>query len=435
MTLQAPSAHDRNLPGLASLNLPPMFISEHCLRTLFYHGPLSPVELAAHWRVPQDVAVEVIESMKGAGLVEPDAGQTTFERHARVRMTTAGQAQVAQARQRTWYAGPMPVSAGAFADGVAAMAPAPPDAATLRAALGELSIDESQADELGQAASGSDVVLVTGAAPDEQAAVAQAVGSALPGETSLPFAIFAAGAVLRLFDPQRHHLAPSDAAHDDALDVMRQHRDAASPWIAVRRPVVTLAGGVRASDVTPAYDEDARFYLAPPPLSAFGGLLAVFDADADPVQLAELARLWLLPGKQGIGVVLVRSGERIEVPWRATTLVFATDVEALGAAGAAAPYRVDIAALGPAALRGVLSTRLRALAPGEGFIERLAEALADAGVETRVAAARAARYLLDLAAYEGAPHGLDTAVGRAVAYAEGAPQRPAAGARRPRRAA
>lgn len=435
MTLQGSSAHDRNPPRLASLNLPPMFISEHCLRTLFYHGPLSPVELAAHWRVPQDVAVEVVESMKGAGLVEPDAGQTTFERHARVRMTTAGQAQVAQARQRTWYAGAMPVSAQTFAEGVEAMTLTPPDAATLRAALGDLFIEEAQADEVGQAASAGDVVLVTGAAPDEQAALAQAVGGALPGETSLPYAMFAAGAVLRLFDPQRHHAVGSGASDGDTLDVLRQHRDVGSPWIAVRRPVVTLAGGVRASDVTPAYDEDARFYLAPPPLIAFGGLLAIFDADADPAQLAEMARLWLVPGKQGTGVVLIRSGERIEVPWRATTLLFAADGDALGAAGAAVAYRVDIAALGPAALRGVLSARLGAVAAGESFIERLAGALADAGADTRVAAARAARYLLDLAAYQGVGGGLDAAVGRAVAYAEAAAPRPAASTRRPRRAA
>ncbi|MDE3095456.1 MAG: hypothetical protein KGK07_05560, partial [Chloroflexota bacterium] len=68
-------------------------------------------------------------------------------------------------------------------------------------------------------------------------------------------------------------------------------------------------------------------------------------------------------------------------------------------------------------------------------IERLAGALADAGADTRVAAARAARYLLDLAAYQGVPGGLDAAVGRAVAYAEAAAPPPAASARRSRRAA
>lgn len=83
----------------------------------------------------------------------------------------------------------------------------------------------------------------------------------------------------------------------------------------------------------------------------------------------------------------------------------------------------------------MLSTRLGALTPGEDLIEHLAGALADAGADTRVAAARAARYLLDLAAYQGVGGGLDAAVGRAVAYAEGASQRPPAGARRPRRAA
>ncbi|MHB8376935.1 MAG: hypothetical protein ACYDEB_08270 [Dehalococcoidia bacterium] len=440
MTLQGPSPHARSLTGLAGLNLPPTFISDHCLRTLFYHGPLSPVELATHWRVAQDIAAEVVEAMKGGGLVEADTGQTTFERHGRVRLTALGQAQAGHARQRTWYSGALPVSLRDFAEAAGTTARAAARPQMLRAALGQLFIDEGQADELGQAASGSDVVVVTGAAADEQPALAQAIGGALDGEVSLPYAIFAAGAVLRVFDPQHHRAQGRNASEHDNLDVLRQHTGETSPWMTVRRPVVTLAGGVRASDVVPAYDEDARFYLAPPPLIAFGGLLAVCDADADAGQLAELARLWLVPGKQGTGVVLVRSGERIEVPWRATTLLFAADGDALGGAGAAVAYRVDISALAPDAVHGALAARLGPVALPARIIEQLAAALTGAGAARRVTAARAARYLLDRAAYQRSTDGLEGAIGQAVAFAEGAaprgaPARATPAARRPRRAA
>lgn len=409
---------DRTPASMADLHLPPTFLSEHGLRALFYRGALSPVDLAAHWRVPQEVGVEIVESMKGAGLVEPDAGQGTFERHARVRLSAAGRAQLADARQRTWYSGALPVSLRDFAAVAATGVPAITTEDAVRGQLAPFFLESEAIDSLGQLLCGADCFALTGAAPDEQPALAYALGQALIGEVELPYAIFAAGAVIRIFDPA-HHQVPRDAASAAGeLDILRSHEAATSQWMRVRPPIVALSGGVLPSDVAPPFDDDARFYLAPPPLIAFGGLLAVFEADAAPAELADLARHWLLPGKHGAGIVLLRSGERIELPWRASTVLFAADQRGIAAAAAATAAVVDISELSPAALTGYLTRRLRGDAGA--IAEPLAIGLEAEGLAARGPAARAARYVADAAAYTKGRLG-DDAVRRAVAYAAAAP--------------
>lgn len=407
-----------------ALRLPPRFLTDHCLRTLYYSGPLSPLELAAQWHIPTAVAVSIVEVAKSAGVVEGDVAQSTFEQHARVRLTAAGREQLNSARQKTWYSGAVPVSVPEFSERAGRAVQGVVDRPAMHSALAELGLTDAQADELGQCAVSNDVVAITGAASDEQPTIARAVAGALQGDVELPYAIFAAGNVIRVFDPRHHQDATHSAADRDELDVMRVRRGEMTPWTRIGRPYVSLAGGVLMSDVTPPFDDDARFYLAPPPLLAFGGVLAVFDADADPGHLADLTRLWLMPGKHGAGILLLRSGERIELPWRATTLLFAWSAAGLRESARSCAYHVELAPLEQAMLRHVLARRLSALPLNPQIIEALASGLEQRQAATRTAAADAARYLLDATAYRAASLGFDEAVRGAVSFAAERPGRP-----------
>jgi hypothetical protein len=64
--------------------------------------------------VHDNIAMEVVASLKAAGLVEPESAQTTFDRAHRVRLSAAGQQRIAAARERTWYSGALPVSLAEF---------------------------------------------------------------------------------------------------------------------------------------------------------------------------------------------------------------------------------------------------------------------------------------------------------------------------------
>jgi hypothetical protein len=411
------TAKDTDPASLAELHLPPTFVTEHAIRTLSYQGSMSAAEMARHWRVHDTVALETVESLKAAGLIEFDS-QASFELAGRVRLNDAGLARVAAARQRTWYAGPLPVALSDFERRMD-VADARIDAVRLDRDLRALAIDAAAAAEMGQAVCGGVTLALAGLAPDEQAQVAAALAGALTNDVSIPFAMYASGAIVRVFDARYHQPRQSRPQDGTGLDVRRSRGDVAQ-WVPVSRPVVILSGGVQTDDVLPAFDEEAKFYVAPAPFAACGGLLVVLDADSNPAGLAELARLWLVPGRHEAGVIRLRSGERIEVPWHASTLL-------LGATAAALPahlrvglvYMLDVSDLRDEALTAFIALRLpeRAFFPA-AVINALAEALARSGVATRARASRATLYLRNRVAYTGIPLSVDTdTLRRAVDFA------------------
>jgi DNA-binding MarR family transcriptional regulator len=386
--------------SLAELRLPPTFVRDHGIRTLSYQGAMTPSEIATQWRVHSSIVLEVMEALKAAGLVQLDGAQSNFER-GRLRLTETGLARVAAARQRTWYSGPLPVSLSDAARRAERGLSGVCSREALRAALDALCIEHGIADELGQAIGGGATVWVTGADTDEQGEIAAALGRSLMGEVTLPYAIFAAGSILRVFDGRYHRAEDERIPLDGDLDVLRV-RSEAEQWFTSRRPVVSLAGGVLAPDVLPAYDDDARFYVAPKPFAASGGLLAVLDSSTDLAALASLARLWLIPGRYATGIVLLRSGERLEVPWSAATVLFGEDPAVPEAVAAAVTYRVDVSALTGEPLQRYVAARLDPAVFSENAITAACALLEQSGCGTRRAAGLATRYLSNRAAYEGA---------------------------------
>jgi DNA-binding MarR family transcriptional regulator len=401
--------------SLAELRLPPNFVYDHCIRTLSYQGSLSPTEIARHWHVEHEIAFEVVDALKAAGIVEIDAGQSTFDRAARVRLSAQGQTRVAAARARTWYAGALPVPVQALGERVRKTG-ALAQPARVQAALQPFAVAPGATAEIGQAIAAGATVNLSGLAPEEQPALAEALGDALDGEVSLPYAIFAAGAVMRLFDPHVH-AAIEERQQAAELDILRT-RETESQWVRTRRPCVLLSGGILGSDVLPAYDDDAHFYLAPTPLKASGGVLAAAASDESQA-LDDLARLWLAPGMTGSGIVLLRSGERMEVPWHAATLLLSdAPLQAGGSVAPAILYRIDVAELRGDALRRWLRDRLSPLPVDDAVVDLMATRLEEHSLATRGCASRAATYISDRAAYEGTDfRATPDVAGQAVAFA------------------
>jgi hypothetical protein len=65
---------------VADLHLPPTFVADHVIRILSYRGAVTPVEIARSMRVHDAIAIELIESLRSAGIVQLEAGQANFDR-------------------------------------------------------------------------------------------------------------------------------------------------------------------------------------------------------------------------------------------------------------------------------------------------------------------------------------------------------------------
>jgi hypothetical protein len=299
----------------------------------------------------------------------------------------------------------------------------------LQAAMAPFFFDADVIDEIGQALASGSALCIGGMAYDEQQQFAWEVGHALPGQVAMPYAVYAAGNVVRVFDPRLHREA-TQAGGEEA--VMRE-RGARTQWASIMRPIVVIPGALLSTDVIPPFDDLAKLYLAPAPMVAFGGVLALCDAhQSDPGVLRELARLWLTPGRQGSGMLMLRSGERIEVPWRATALIMSDSIEVGDALGGAVEYVVDASSITGRAMQAFLTQRLPdAECFAEATISRLTGMLTSAELATRPAGAHAARYLRDRLSYDGAEFRAgDDVLHSAIQHASVATRRPSAQLRR-----
>ncbi len=414
------------LPGtLAELHLPPTFVADHCIRTLASQGAMTLVELAKHWRIPSEVAAQALEPPKAAGLIETETNRSSLETLQKWRLSTAGQARVETARARTWYAGPLPVSLADYERRAGLATTAASIRGPLRQALAPFFLSEPHADEIAQAIASGASVALGGIAPDEQYKLASSLHGALPGQVTVPQAIFAAGAVMRVFDARVHRTSePREPAPGSEESDLLRSRESVTQWTTVPRPLVAISGGVALTDVVPAFDEDARFYLAPAPFVAAGGLLALCDAaSSDAAALDSLARNWIVPARRGGAVLLLRTGERIEIPWQAALLIFA-DIDDLPARTAGAvQYAIDASPIRNAALRGFLAARLTDDAFDDEGIETIAELIERTDMATRTAAASVAQYLRDSLAYRGAEFALsEQTLSAALRYAATRPR-------------
>jgi hypothetical protein len=417
---------EREQPGsLADLHLPPTFVADHVIRTLASQGALTLAEMAKHWRIPNEVALQVIEPQKVAGLIETETNRSNLETLQKWRLSAPGQARVETARARTWYAGPLPVSLADYERHIRDAGPSANGGGRLVEALRPLFLDDAISAEIAQAMAAGASLALGGIAPDEQHAFAAAIHNGLDAGATVqvPVAIFAAGAVIRVFDPRVHRVASARARTPLGMedsDLLRT-RENESQWADVTPPVVAISGGVLPTDVVPPFDEDARFYLAPAPLTAAGGLLAICDAAAsEPHALDTLARNWIVPAQRGTGVVLLRTGERIEVPWSAALVLFAHAGELPGRAAAAVQYTLDASVLQGAALRHFLAARMRAVRADA--VETIAALIERTDMATRASAAAVTRYLIDCQAYLGSEFALtEQTLSAALHYAAARP--------------
>lgn len=400
-----------------TLRLPPTFVADHCVRTLAAQGAMTLGELTRHWRVSGDVATGILDAVRNAGLIESENVRTNIETGQRWRLSAAGHARVETARARTWYAGPLPVSAQEYASSFAEGNRVALNPDLLRAALAPFDLEDETIADIGQAIASGASLLLGGCADDEQPAIANALASAFAGAIKLPHAIFAAGAVIRMADPRIHRAVES--AQSSGEGALRS-RESFAPWMQIQPPAVTLTGGLIPADVVPPFDADARFYIAPAPMTASGGILTICNgANSDPQALEHLSRYWLVPSAGGVGMLLLRTGERVEVPWGAAVVIFASPEELPISFAAAVAYHVDAAPLEAAALRRFLAGRLPANAAfTSAAVDGIARLLERVDLARRQPAAAVARYLRDRSVYEDVAFTLsDDALNGALRFA------------------
>lgn len=307
---------------LLDVGLSKAFLSDLTLKVIHYSGTPSAAQLTRRLGLGQPMVHQVLEGLAEERLIEVLSQSDLYTGNYRYRLSEKGYSRVLQALERTRYAGPAPVTAEQYAEVVRKLhSSAPePQRGSVKAMLDDLVLSAETADALGRALFSGKVAILHGPSGNGKTSILERYGQGLTGMFLMPFAIYAYGQVIRVFDQSIHE--PLD--QPEGQNVGTEDTNLDRRWVLVRRPVVVLGADIGPETLDLAYDPQARFYQAPPHIKAQGGVLIVDDFGRQKIDAKELLTRWLIPMERGWDSLSLVTGEKVSFPFQ-MQLLFATN--------------------------------------------------------------------------------------------------------------
>ncbi|HVB77736.1 MAG TPA: ATP-binding protein [Candidatus Nitrosotalea sp.] len=311
-------------PGtIEELRLRRDLISSLVLRTLAMADQLSGAALEERIGLPFELLLPLIEEFQRAQLMDSvgfaaESGLEGRPLPARMAYTvsSAGRQRAAEiAAVQTRYLGPCPVR---FEDYVELIRAQSSERATitdsdLKAALGELQLDQQVIDQIGGAMISRSSLFIFGAPGNGKSTITERMALIMGDPIEVPHAVAVGDEIIRVFDPVYHRLATGEQPADRRL-------------VRIQRPVVMAGGELRLNQLDLTYDTANRYYEAPLQWKANGGVFVVDDFGRQEVSPMHLLNRFIVPMEKRIDYLdLSASGRKIELPFLCQ-IVFSTNL-------------------------------------------------------------------------------------------------------------
>ncbi len=353
----ASAAMPRAPETVHDIGLSPSFLLEHVIKVIHYAETPTAEHVARVVGLPTRHIVELLDALKSDRMCEIIGGSTyDLSSTYRFRLTEKGRARAEEALAHCRYAGAAPVTVEQYERVITSMGVSRrPTLEAINEALSSLILDETAATFLARAFHSGRSTMVFGPSGNGKTHVITEFIRRLGGEVLVPYAIYAYGQLIRIYDPLNHTQIRDEAAlreevgqgfkrtvaRDDLVD---------RRWVKIKRPGLIVGGELTAESLELGYDPLTHFYQAPKHLKAQGGFLVVDDFGRQKVSPTELLNRWIMAMERGRDNLLLRTGESIDVPFH-ITLLLSTNLNPADLADAAflrrIPYKAYIPATSP----------------------------------------------------------------------------------------
>lgn len=305
------------------MGLSKAFLTDLVLKIMHYSGTPTTTQLMRRLGVGNTIIQQMLTTLGEERLVEIMSQSDLYTGNYRYRLSERGRARVAEALDRSRYAGPAPVTAEQYSETIRRLHAQPQDQGRIqiKALLHELVLRQDISDAVARALFSGKTGMFYGPSGNGKTVILERFARSLSGFFLVPYAIYAYGQVIRVFDQSVHQPLEPD---DEASDMLKDDAKFDRRWVMIKRPAIVLGAEMGPESLDLAYDPQARFSQAPPHIKAQGGVLVVDDFGRQSVSPRDLLTRWLIPLQRGWDTLTLMTGEKLAVPFK-VQLLFGTN--------------------------------------------------------------------------------------------------------------
>ncbi|MBI3284997.1 MAG: ATP-binding protein [Burkholderiales bacterium] len=310
----APGAHVLLQPRtIEETGLSFLFLVELACKILFLRGRISLLDLASHIKLPATILENILSFMRTEHLCElasrGDSAGSTF-----VQLSETGRARANDFLRRCQYAGPAPVSLDAYAAQIhrQSIRQVSYTREILTKGYTGIVMHNKVLDQLGAAMNSGRAIIIYGPAGSGKTFIVENLSNLLSDVVAIPYAILVDSEIIRMYDPHIHQLIPQATSIGGNLT---RKADVDARWLVCKRPVVITGGELTMEALDLDFDDNTRYYQAPPHVKANNGLFVIDDLGRQKMAPQELMNRWIVPLDRGHDYLTLHTGYKFQIPF------------------------------------------------------------------------------------------------------------------------
>ncbi|KJY85006.1 ATPase AAA [Vibrio galatheae] len=324
-----PQAESPPVPtSFDALELPKAVLENLLLKHLAAYPKSDILQLTKLMCINSHMIEDMLGDLRAKSQVEVFQGQgsgfnATSTGNVRYGLSEQGMQEADTAFAKDAYLGPVPVSLSSYETMVRAqdVRARMVNRQDVTHALEEVLGADRMIGYLGPAINSGRALLLYGDAGTGKTFVATRLLNSLNTSVYIPYAVYAAGNIIKVFSPQHHKRVTSDEIRSIAFKEQFDRR-----WCLCERPSIQVGGELTMDMLEVNHSEHNRVWMAPLQMMANNGIFIIDDLGRQTMPVATLLNRWIVPMEYFYDYLSLPNGQQITIPF-ILTLAFSTNLD------------------------------------------------------------------------------------------------------------
>lgn len=310
---------------LQDLKINQSLLEDLLLKTLFFEGRSSGIELSHHLRVPMSTILNpILTELADSEFIEIVKSMGMGGHNKMYNLTEKGKNRTVDAIKSASYVGPVPVHIDDYTQAVSEYPTIEvPSFEQFAEFYKDMVVEKDFLERLAVALSSGQCLFLYGSPGMGKTTFIKRFINCVPTTIRVPFSVYINGSVTQFFDRELHEPVDKNFSLGNPIDRFDEDKR----WVEIKRPCILVGTEFSARNGTNIqYNPDGNSSTFPVTTKSNGGMFVIDDFGRQPEPPDQILNMWIgkLEGAQD--VLSLSSGQQFYVPYQTLT-VFTTNLE------------------------------------------------------------------------------------------------------------